>query len=237
MRKHQSGNQKFWNKTYARRRGAESFTLSTDPSEDLQKFIRFIEREHGRTFLNPSASVLDLGCGNGRNLLYLAREFGMRGVGYDISNEAIKQAQALGTGFKLEFSVRSIAQPIPLPDNSQTIVLDMMTSHFLRENERAALRAEILRVLRPDGWLFFKTFLLDEDEHARRLLKEHPADEAGSYIHPLIGALEHVSSEEEIEQSLKEHFTIHKMYASHRHIRRGRAFKRRSISVYAEKKY
>src|SRR3989344_6973434 len=151
MRKHQSGNQKFWNKTYARRRGAESFTLSTDPSEDLQKFIRFIEREHGRTFLNPSASVLDLGCGNGRNLLYLAREFGMRGVGYDISNEAIKQAQALGTGFKLEFSVRSIAQPIPLPDNSQTIVLDMMTSHFLRENERAALRAEILRVLRPDG--------------------------------------------------------------------------------------
>ncbi|MBI4068077.1 class I SAM-dependent methyltransferase [Candidatus Kaiserbacteria bacterium] len=236
MKRH-SGNEKFWNKSYARRRGAESLTLSTNPSEDLQKFIRYIEREHGRTFLNPSASVLDLGCGNGRNLIYLAREFGMRGVGYDISHEAIKQARTLGAGLPLAFEVRSIAEPIPLPDASQTIVLDMMTSHFLRENERAALRAEIVRVLRPGGWLFYKTFLLDEDQHAKRLLKEHPADEAGSYVHPLIGAVEHVSSEEEIEQTLGEHFALHKMYASHRHIRRGRAFKRRSIAVYAEKKY
>ena len=237
MTRRQSGGEKFWNKSYAKRKGAEHLKLSSEPSEDLQKFIRYIEREHGRAFLNPSASVVDLGCGNGRNLVYLAREFGMRGVGYDTSHEAIKQAQELGAGLPLIFEVRSIAQPIPLPDASQTIVLDMMTSHFLRENERTVLRAEIVRVLRPDGWLFFKTFLLEEDAHARRLLKDHPADEEGSYIHPSIGALEHVSSEEEIEQTLGEHFTLHKMYASHRHIRRGRAFKRRSIAVYAERKY
>ena len=237
MKNRRSGNEKFWNKTYSRRKGAEYLALSTEPSEDLQKFTRWLEREHGRSFLNPRSSVLDLGCGNGRNLMYFAREYGMRGVGYDISSEAIKQARTIGAGLPLQFEVRSIAQPIPLPDASQTIVLDMMTSHFLRENERAALRAEISRVLRPEGWLFFKTFFLDEDEHAARLLREHPADEAGSYIHPAIGALEHVSTEEEIAQTLGEHFVIHKTSSSHRHLRHGRAFKRRSISVYAQKTY
>lgn len=237
MKKKRGGNEKFWNKTYARRHGAEYFALSTEPSEDLQKFTRWLEREHGRTFLNPRASALDLGCGNGRNLMYFAREYGMRGVGYDISSEAIKSARIVAGDLPLQFEVRSIAQPIPLPDESQTVVLDMMTSHFLHESERTALRAEIARVLRPEGWLFFKTFLLEEDEHAVRLLREHPADEAGSYIHPSIGALEHVSTEEEIRQTLGEHFAIHKISASHRHLRHGRAFKRRSVSVYAQKTY
>lgn len=237
MKKKRGGNEKFWNKTYSRRHGAEYLALSTEPSEDLQKFTRWLEREHGRTFLNPRASALDLGCGNGRNLMYFAREYGMRGVGYDISSEAIKSARIVAGDLPLQFEVRSIAQPIPLPDESQTVVLDMMTSHFLRESERAALRAEIARVLRPEGWLFYKTFLLEEDEHAARLLREHPADEAGSYIHPSIGALEHVSTEEEIRQTLGEHFAIHKISASHRHLRHGRAFKRRSVSVYAQKTY
>lgn len=238
MRKRQ-GAQKFWNKSYSRRKGAEFLALSTEPSEDLEKFARFVERRSGREFLNSMSSALDLGCGNGRNLMYLAREYGIRGVGYDTSHEAIKQAKmhAEKDGLKLEYAVRSIAEPIPLPDASQTIVLDMMTSHFLREKERANLRSEIARVLRPGGWFFFKTFLRDEDEHAARLLRKYPADEAGSYIHPTIGALEHVSTEEEIDEALKEHFIVHKMSASHRHIRRGRAFKRRSIAVYAEKKY
>ena len=233
-RRHKTG-EKFWNKSYGRKKG-EYLTLSTTPSEDLQKFTRWLEREYGRIYLNPMASALDVGCGNGRNLLYLTREFGMRGVGYDISREAIKQAQALSVGLPLSYTVRSFAEPIPLPDASQTLVLDMMASHFLRESEREALRKEIARVLRPEGWFFFKTFLLDEDDHARRLLRDHPADEPGSYIHPEIGTLEHVSTEAEIERTLGEHFIIHKINTSHRHLRQGRAFKRRSISVFAQKK-
>ncbi|MBI2048643.1 MAG: methyltransferase domain-containing protein [Parcubacteria group bacterium] len=235
-RKHTGGGERFWNKAYGRTHTAH-LKLSTEPSEDLQKFLRWLEREHGRAYLNPMTSTLDLGCGNGRNLLYLARTYGMRGTGYDISREAIKQAKIFGEGLPLTYAVRSIGDPLPIPDASQTLVLDMMASHFLRESERTTLRNEIARVLRPDGWLFFKTFLLDEDEHAKRLLRDHPADEAGSYIHPEIGTMEHVSTEEEIERALGEHFIIHKINTSHRHLRHGRAFKRRSISVFAQKRY
>ncbi|MBI5005297.1 MAG: class I SAM-dependent methyltransferase [Candidatus Lloydbacteria bacterium] len=193
------------------------------------------ERSDKSVHAAPDISVADLGTGNGRNLIYLAETFGMKGAGFDISREAIEQAKIAGKDLPLEFFVRSIAEPIPLPDDSQDIVLDMMTSHFLNSPERTRLLSEIARILKPGGFLFFKTFLLDEDIHAARLLREYPAPESGSYIHPEIGKAEHVFTEDEIITLLSPYFTIRKITKSHRHKIKGRAAKRRSISVYAEK--
>ena len=80
----------FWNAQYKK---PTHLALSDEPSEDLLKFTRWLEREYGRKFLNVTTQALDRGCGNGRNLLYLAQTYGMRGVGYDMSTEAITQAQ------------------------------------------------------------------------------------------------------------------------------------------------
>jgi SAM-dependent methyltransferase len=222
----------FWNKEY---KHGHHLTLSDNPSEDMIKFTKFLERQFGRTYLNPTARVVDLGCGNGRNLIYLAQNFGMRGTGYDISAEAIETAKTLSVNLPIEYLARSIKGKLDLPDASQTLALDMMTSHFLDASERKELFSEIIRVLKPNGWLFWKTFLLDEDEHAERLLRENPAAEIGSYIHPKIGVAEHVFTEDEVRETLAEHFVIHKIDKSHKHRASGRAFKRRSMSVYAQK--
>ncbi len=223
---------KFWNKEYLQ---AENLALSNNPSEDLIKFTKWLARNADQNPLQPGSSVLDIGCGNGRNLIYLAKTYDINGLGYDISSEAISQAKKLSKGLGLEYQTRSIALPLTVPDQSQAIVLDMMTSHFLTEEERKNLLQEIARVLKPNGWLYLKTFLRDEDLHAERLLREHPAKERGSYIHPKIGVAEHVSTEDEIKDVLKQNFLIHKMLRSHRHRENGHATKRRSISVYAEK--
>ncbi len=229
----------FWNEEY---KTGEHLALSTEASEDLEKFVRFVERNAAE---NPLAKkyggrvpfVLDLGTGNGRNLIALSREFGVRGAGFDISSEAISQAQKAAEGLPLTFEVRSIAETISAPDESADLVLDMMTSHFLREKEREALRAEMLRVLRPAGWLFFKTFLAESDLHVKRLLEEHPADEANTYIHPKIGVPEYVWTEERIRAFFEPDFIVHKLDKSHKHIARGKAWKRRTVSVYLEKKW
>ena len=76
-----SKHQQFWNKEY--RTGAH-LQLSDEPAEDLMKFTRWVERQEGRRQLNVTGRVLDLGCGNGRNIIYLAQTYGVRGVGYDI---------------------------------------------------------------------------------------------------------------------------------------------------------
>ncbi len=222
----------FWDNEY---KNATHLKLSTDESEDLAKFTRWLPRQERTDVLSPTASALDVGCGNGRNLIFLAQEFGMSGVGYDISAAAISQATKASTDLNLSYKARSIAGTLDVPDESQSLVLDMMTSHFLNESERLLLRDEIHRVLKPGGFLFMKTFLADEDLHTRRLLKEAPAQEVNTYIHPVIGVPEYVYSEEVLTKFLGEKFIIHKIYRSHKHRLHGRARKRRTISIYAEK--
>lgn len=225
-------NRDFWNREY---QTSEHLTLSTAPSEDLEKFTRFLERGWKREFLNPRATVLDLGCGNGRNLVYLSQNFGMRGVGYDISDVAVKAAVVASEGLPIEYEVCSIEGELPMRDTSATIVLDMMTSHFLKKAEREALKAEILRVLRPGGWLFFKSFLADEDLNVKRLLRESPADEEGAYIHPKIGVYEYVWTEDALREFFEPDFEIHKIHKSHKHLRKGKPGKRRTLAAYMQK--
>ena len=224
----------FWDQEY---KTADHLKLSTDHSEDLEKFTRYIIRAKRGDVLAASNSVLDVGCGNGRNLIFLAREFGLCGVGYDISVSAIDQAKAASVDFKINYAARTIAGPLDLPDNSQNLVLDMMTSHFLNKKERTFLRDEIYRVLVPGGFLFMKTFLADEDLHTRRLLRDSPGKEPGAYVHPVIGVDEYVYWEEDLTDFLSKKFIVHKIYKSHRHVLKGKARKRRTVSIYVEKDY
>jgi len=224
----------FWNREYET---SKHLALSTTQSEDLEKFCRYQERHYKHQYLNPAATVLDLGCGNGRNLIFLSNAYGMRGTGYDISDVAIHHARRESEGLPIEYEVRSIGDALPVADGSQTIVLDMMTSHFLKKAQREALREEIQRVLRPGGWLFFKSFLADEDVHTRRLLREHPADEEGAYIHPELGVYEFVWSEDQVYEFFSgREWELHKFNKSHRHIlKKGKPGKRRTFSAYIQK--
>lgn len=224
----------FWDNEY---KNATHLKLSTDHSEDLEKFTRWVFRQKREDVLSPTSSVLDMGCGNGRNLIFLAQTFGMSGTGYDISTAAISQAIGASKRLALEYTARSMAGDIPLADGSQQLVLDMMSSHFLNEAERLHLRNEMFRVLAPGGFLFMKTFLADGDLHTRRLLIDAPGKEANTYIHPVIGVPEYVYTEEALTDFLGETFIIHKIYRSHKHVLRGRARKRRTISIYAEKDF
>lgn len=210
--------------------------LSDEAAGDFKKFCRWLVRQTDDTILNTQNSAIDFGCGNGRNLIYLAEEAGMSGYGFDISQAAIKIAQQASAAYNLTYEARSIAGTFPqVSDASQSIALDMMTSHFLNANERAQLREEIYRVLKPGGYLFMKTHLGDGDLHTKRLLAEAPAKEPSTYIHPVMGVPEYVYFEADLIPFLEARFEIKKIYRSHKHISRGKARKRRTIALYAQK--
>lgn len=224
---------KFWDQQYKK---PTHLALSDEPAEDLEKFCRFLERRTGKSLMNVTTQAVDIGCGNGRNLIYLAKTFGMRGLGYDLSSEAIQQATQNASGLPLKFAVQDLRKPIPLPDASCTIALDMMASHILTKQERDDLMYEVLRVLKPGGWLFFKSFLLEDDANAARMLREHPGPEEGMYVHPEIGHAEYVWALSAIREQYEDFFKIHKIEKSYKHRRvDGSPWKRRTVSVYLEK--
>jgi SAM-dependent methyltransferase len=223
----------FWNKEY---KDSKYLALSTEPAEDMITFARWAERNAEWYPFPKGGMAVDLGCGNGRNLKWLVQKSGMKGFGIDISDTAITQAKAFVKNLPIEYKTGSITETFPLENESVDVVLDMMTSHFLSSKEREGMLAEIVRVMKPYGWFFFKTFVLDGDSHAKRLIADHPGNEKNSYIHPRIQVEEHVMTELEIHAWLSPYFKIHKMIKSYRHVTKdGKPHKRRTISVYAER--
>lgn len=251
-------NKSFWNKEYA---NPEHLTLSTEHSSDLETFEKWAIRNSEWYPFPKDGLVLDIGCGNGRNCLYLCNQHDMRGVGFDISGVAVDQAKkateqlskSTSKKINIEWCVQSASEQLPVDTASVDVAIDLMTSHFLREKEREQYVAEVVRVMKPYGWFLFKTFILDGDFHAKRLISEHPdlgevihdADgkkigntesELNSYIHPRIGVYEHVWTESEIHQTFAPYFKIYKTIKSYKHIRDGKPYKRRTVSVYMERK-
>ncbi len=232
----------FWDNEYSSEEG-DKFSLSTESSEDLQKFTRFLEREYkGQEPINRNSKFIDAGCGNGRNSFFLAENFGAQGIGYDISSEAIKTAnkklKTLSPDIKLNFLVQNLNEAIPAEDNSQDFVIDAVASHVLRKEEREFFRNEVVRVLSSNSYYFLKSLLLDDDSHAKQMIRDFgkSAGEENSYIHPSMGIFEHVPTEDELIKFYENDFHIDKIERSFAHRINGRAAKRRYIVMYLRKK-
>ncbi len=104
-------------------------------------------RERGRRH------VLDLGCGSGGFLIQLARlDPDIRGVGIDISADAIEEARAnarrSGVDARLSFSRAEVgAGPLPI-DPAQRDRIDAVTAMYVLHEFGRGGRAGIVRVLR-----------------------------------------------------------------------------------------
>lgn len=247
----------FWNKEYS---DPEHLRISTEHASDLETFEKWAIRNAEWYPFPKHGLVLDIGCGNGRNIIHLCDEHDMKGVGFDISAVAVEQGKKAGEQLAksktkkidIDWKVQSASDPLPAEDQSVDVAIDLMTTHFLREKEREVYIKELFRVMKPYGWVLFKTFILDGDFHAKLLIREHPDQgvpindangsiigmeprERNSYIHPKIGVYEHVWTESEIYDTFEPHFKIHKMIKSYKHIKDGKAYKRRTVSVYMER--
>ena len=226
----------FWNKEY---QDAKHLTLSEEPSSDLLSFVKWVNRNSEWPAFFQGGFVLDVGCGNGRNIGNMCEQYHMKGLGFDISDTALKQAKEKFAHIKsLKFIQQSIYDAIDLPDQSVDIVLDMMAIHFLDDSKRQEYIKDIARVIKPFGWMLLKTFVLDNDQNAIRMIKDYPTPqkEHNSYIHPKFKALEHVFIEDELDELFSPYFIIHKKIKSYKHFKDGKPYKRRTISVYLERK-
>jgi tellurite methyltransferase len=106
----------------------------------------------------PGLRVLDVGCGSGRNLVYLMRS-GYEVFGVDADPAAIAAVRQLAGSVAPHlapdnFRVEAIEQ-ISFPEAFADVVLSSAVLHFARDDEhfRAMLRSN-WRVLKPGGVFF-----------------------------------------------------------------------------------
>lgn len=103
-------------------------------------------------------TVLDAGCGYGRNLVYLLRE-GCKVYVLDADPEGVEHVRLLAAslGVRLpaaNFQVGSIER-MPFADGLADVVLCNSVLHFAQDEAHfRAMLAELWRVLKPGGMLF-----------------------------------------------------------------------------------
>lgn len=96
--------------------------------------------------------LLDLGCGTGRMLGPLSK-LGFAPVGLDVSAAMLGQARGKQTSVPLVRADMTSALPFGNESFNAVICLHATVIHLTQAGQLAALAAQVLRVLRPGGWL------------------------------------------------------------------------------------
>lgn len=127
------------------------------PGEDL---IRFIARNFYQEPDRSAVKILEVGCGTGANLWYLARE-GFSCFGIDGSQTAIEIAKdRLDTevaGWPGELRCGDIIN-LPYEDDQFDAVVDIEALSCNSFDDSKRIYAEMQRVLKPGGKLYSRTF-------------------------------------------------------------------------------
>ena len=135
--------------------------------------------------LRPGERVLDLGSGGGIDVILSARRVGPTGraIGLDMTDEmlelAVRNAAEAGVD-NVEF-VRGTIESIPLPAASVDVVISNCVINLAAD--KAAVFAEIARVLRPGGRVGVSDVVADDS------LTPAERAERGSYSGCIAGAL------------------------------------------------
>lgn len=119
-----------------------------------KRLLEFVE-------LPNSANILDIGCGTGRLLQRLAKQFpDLEGTGLDLSPQMIKEAKNKNIyGDRLQF-LQGNVEALPFPESSFDAVF--CTISFLHYPHPELVLAEIKRVLRPGGVFYLADYTVND---------------------------------------------------------------------------
>lgn len=111
-----------------------------------------------QTYLHhlKNASILDVGCGSGRNLLYLA-QMGHRVIGIDHNQSALETIEEIvhkETLPGVDTLLHDLNQPLSLGSEFYDLVLSTVTLQFLNPQRIPELLAELQGVTKKDGYHF-----------------------------------------------------------------------------------
>ena len=103
-------------------------------------------------------NILDLGCGTGRNSLFLAKK-GFEVYAFDQSRNAIKRAKELAKKENLKLKIRAWDMthfPYPYPSSYFSAVLSTKVIHHATIGNIRRIASEISRMTKKGGYIFLE---------------------------------------------------------------------------------
>jgi SAM-dependent methyltransferase len=145
-----------WNNEY----GVEK-NISTSFKPTVSRSVKYMLDFFSKINYQPK-TILDMGCGRGRNAIPLA-ELGYKVTGIDISSVAIEKAKAACD--KAKFICTPMDEELPFEDNSFDVAMDITTFDILiTQDSIDRHKAELKRVLKKDGYFLYYD-MLDDDPY------------------------------------------------------------------------
>ena len=129
------------------------------PSELTLEAAKRLVRHKGRPL-----RVLDIGCGYGRDTIYVAKSLGFRILGIDISENAIVLARENSVNALAKQAEFKVTDFRDINSYFDTILVSNLY-HLLDPQGRRDLAAHTARLLAPEGTLFLNAISVHDKEH------------------------------------------------------------------------
>lgn len=110
--------------------------------------------------LPPYSTVLDIGCGNGKNMLY-RKDLKMTGLEY---SEALCEI-CINRGLKV---IQGDARSLPFKDATFDAIIMIAVIHHIPPDEHYKVLNEIQRVLKPGGQALITNWAVEQPADSRR---------------------------------------------------------------------
>lgn len=123
------------------------------PARPLPAFVDFLKHTNHEP---ASTTILDLGCGKGRNSVYLA-SLGFNVLAADFSEKAIADARIRSQMYagQIQYEVFDLTNDWPYNNNQVDAVIDCNTTIYIPDALRPRVIDEAYRVLKPEGFYLF----------------------------------------------------------------------------------
>lgn len=168
---------------------------SSEPSSGVTTFLDFLKKSVNVKGLKG----IELGCGKGRNVIWLTQQ-GVNMTGIDFSPAAIKEARkrAKEANIKTQLLIMDATVPWKFGSNTFDVAIDCFaTTDIETEQGRAFAVKQMIRVLRPQGYILVYVMSTDDEFH-KKMVKESPANEKNAFLHPTTGKFEKSYDREEL---------------------------------------
>ncbi len=190
----------YWDSQYKQ----DNQIWGTEPSV-LARFASAYLKKIGLTEKN--SNVIDLGCGYGRDAIFMAQYIPFSILGIDRSREAIRLAtESCGGKYvgKVFFEQADILEF--QAEKKFDVVMSSNTYHLLKPEERVKFRGQIKALLNPGGHFLMSTMSVKDPQHGGK--GDPVPDDANSYLERIYL---HMCTEEELTRDFS-FLSIRKLY-------------------------